>query len=274
MKPSLSRFSYLLALFFCCSLSVHAEETLSADQIMEKAHHMVLYQGDGKRAKVKMTITDANGNERKRQFYSLRLDKDSPEKQADQGMGEQFYYIYFLRPGDIKKTTFLVHKHPQGDDDRWLYLPDLDLVKRIAAGDKRTSFVGSTFFYEDISGRALSADTHELESQDETYYVLKSTPKDADEVEFSYYRTWVHKTSFIPVRIEYYDKNGEKYRYCENQKVETIDGKLTAVKGLMHDIKRGEETVVESSKVEYVADLPEDIFSERYLRNPPSKYFP
>ncbi len=39
-------------------------------------------------------------------------------------------------------------------------LPDLDLVKRIAAGDKRTSFVGSHFLYEDISGRAVQEDKH------------------------------------------------------------------------------------------------------------------
>ena len=108
----------------------------------------------------------------------------------------------------------------------------------------------------------------------ETYHVLKSTPKEPGEVEFSYYRTWIHKASFIPVRIEYHDKNDEKYRYCENLEVQQIDGKPTVVKGLMQDIKRGEETLVESSRVEYDVDLPEEIFSERYLRNPPDQYFP
>ena len=251
----------------------NANAALSAEEIMEKTHHMVLYQGDMKRASVKMTITDANGNQRKRQFYSLRLDKDSPEKSADRGHGEQFYYIYFRRPGDIKKTAFLVHKHPGSDDDRWLYLPALDQVKRISAGDKRTSFVGSNFFYEDISGRALSADRHEVVSEDNDYYVMKSTPNDAGEVEFSYYKTWIHRTSFIPVRIEYFDKNNEKYRYCENLKVINVEGRPTVVKGLMRDIRRGEETVVESSKVTYNLDLPADIFSERFLRNPPNQYF-
>ena len=246
---------------------------MSAAEIMEKAHHAVLYQGDMKRASVKMTITDSNGNERKRQFYTLRLDKESPEKAADRGVGEQYFYIYFRRPGDIKKTAFLVHKHPQRDDDRWLYLPDLDLVKRIAAGDKRTSFVGSNFFYEDISGRSLHEDNHELHSQDETYYVLKSTPKNPDDVEFAHYLTWIHKGSFVPVRIEYFDDREEKYRVCENQRVEMIEGKATVTKGLMRDLKRGEQTVVESSKVTYDFGLPEDIFSERYLRNPPRQYF-
>lgn len=246
---------------------------LSAEQIMEKAHHAVLYQGDMKRAHVRMTITDANGNERKRQFYSLRLDDPSPEQQADRGVGGQRFYIYFRRPGDIKRTAFLVHKHPDRDDDRWLYLPDLDLVKRIAAGDKRTSFVGSTFFYEDISGRSLNEDRHELVSEDDTYFVLKSTPNRPDDVEFAHYKTWIHKASFIPVQIEYFDDRGEKYRLCENKKVEVVEGKPTIVSGVMHDLRRGEHTVVESSRVTYALDLPQEIFTERYLRNPPNSYF-
>jgi hypothetical protein len=245
---------------------------LTAEGIMEKAHHVILYQGDTKRASVRMTITDANGNQRKRQFYSLRLDRPSEEQRDDRGTGGQFFYIYFRRPGDIKRTAFLVHKHSDRDDDRWLYLPDLDLVKRIAAGDKRTSFVGSTFFYEDISGRLLSEDHHELVSEDDTYFVIKSVPRRPEEVEFAYYKTWIHKTSFIPVQIEYFDDEGTKYRLCENKKVETIDGRPTVVRGVMHDLRRGESTLVESSKVTYDFELPQDVFTERYLRNPPTSY--
>jgi hypothetical protein len=244
-----------------------------AEEIMERAHHVMLYQGEMKRASVRMTITDANGNERKRQFYSLRLDKPSPEQQQDRGTGSQYFYIYFRRPGDIKRTAFLVHKHHDRDDDRWLYLPDLDLVKRIAAGDKRTSFVGSTFFYEDISGRSLTEDRHELISEDDTYFVVRSTPLRSEEVEFAYYKTWIHKASFIPVQIEYFDDKGEKYRLCENKGVETIEGRPTVTKGLMHDLRRGESTLVESSRVTYDLDLPEDVFTERYLRKPPTNYF-
>lgn len=248
-------------------------QDLSAKEIMEKTHHRILYQGDSKKSSMKMTIIDKKGNKRKRQFYSLRLDKDSKEKKLDRGTGEQFFYIYFKRPGDIKKTAFLVHKHSTKDDDRWLYLPALDLVKRIASGDKRTSFVGSNFFYEDISGRSLYDDTHKIDSQDKTYYVLKSTPKVKDDVEFSYYKTWVHKKSFIPVSIKYFNKQGEMYRYFENLKVEMIDNIQTVTKGVMYDVKRGEKTMIESSKIVYNQGMTESIFTERYLRNPPKKYF-
>ena len=259
--------------FICLSIigNIYAGD-ISADKIMENSHHRVLYQGNSSKAFMKMSIIDAKGNKRKRQFYSMRLDKPSDEAKSDRGVGDQYFYIFFKRPGDIKKTSFLVHKNSHKDDDRWLYLPALDLVKRIASGDKRTSFVGSNFFYEDISGRSLYDDTHEIVSEDETYYVLKSTPKKND-VEFTYYKTWVHKESFIPVNVKYYDAKDEVYRYFENQKVEMIQGFATVTKGVMHDVKRGEKSIIEASKIVYDNGVPERVFTERYLRNPPKKYF-
>ena len=76
--------------------------------------------------------------------------------------GEQRYFIFFHRPPDVRDMAFLVWKYPGRDDDRWLYVPALKLVRRIAASDKHTSFVGSDFSYEDVSGREPEDDTHKL----------------------------------------------------------------------------------------------------------------
>ena len=163
-------------------------------------------------------------------------------------------------------------KHPEKDDDRWLYLPALDLVNRIAASDERTSFVGSHFFYEDVSGRSPEEDVHELIESTDNYYVVKNTPKKPDSVEFSYYKAWIHRQSFIPVKVEYYDKNGGKYRIAQALKVETIQGYPTVMQSQMEDLRSGGKTTIDYSKVEYNIGLPDDIFTERYLRNPPRKY--
>jgi hypothetical protein len=166
----------------------------------------------------------------------------------------------------------MVWKHVGSDDDRWLYLPALDLVKRIAATDERTSFVGSDFFYEDVSGRNPIEDTHELLETTDNYYMLKSTPKKPDLVEFGYFKSYIHKQSFIPVKIEFYDKRGEKYREASAEKVETIQGYPTVTRGRMKDLRSGSETALTYSSVQYDIDLPEDIFTERYLRTPPMNY--
>jgi hypothetical protein len=249
-----------------------AEADLSVQEIVDKTNYTAYYQGKDGRAQVAMTITDKQGRTRSRQFTILRRDDQAEDAKDAEFTGEQRFYVYFSRPADVNKMVFMVHKHLDRDDDRWLYLPALDLVKRIAASDKRTSFVGSHFVYEDVSGRVTTLDEHELAETTDTYYVLKNTPKDKDLVEFAWYKMWIHRKSFIPVKIEYYDDQGEAYRTYTALEVETIDGFPTVTKAKMTDKKIGGETVMEYSGVEYNVGLPKDIFTERYLRQPPRKH--
>ncbi|MCP4455017.1 MAG: outer membrane lipoprotein-sorting protein, partial [Planctomycetes bacterium] len=125
---------------------VQAREAAEPDvkEIVKKANLVAYYQADDGKAKVTMTITPRQGPKRKREFNILRKDVVDG--------GDQNYYVYFLNPPDVRKMVYLVHKHVDDDDDRWLFMPAIDRVNRVAAGDKRTSFVGSDFLYEDVSG--------------------------------------------------------------------------------------------------------------------------
>ncbi len=238
-----------------------AQDAPSVDEIVQKTNHMSYYQGKDGRARVKMTITDAQGRIREKEFTILRLNLDDKDQEQD-------FYVYFHEPADERGVVFMVHKHVGKDDDRWLYLPALDVTKRIAASDKRTSFVGSNFFYEDVSGRSIDADTHELVETTDTYYVLKNTPKDPSSVEFDSFTMWIHKATFIPVKVTY-EKGGEVYREADALKVEDIQGHKTVTKSRMRDLKNGGDTVLEYESVEYDVGLTPDIFTERYLRNAP-----
>jgi outer membrane lipoprotein-sorting protein len=237
---------------------------LEIDEIVARANEVSYYQADDGRAKVHMKITDAQGRERSREFVILRKDDN-----VGGASGAQKFYVYFSRPSDVNKMAFLVWKHMDKDDDRWLYLPALDLVKRIAASDKRTSFVGSHFFYEDVSGRNPALDNHTLVETSETYYVLESRPKESGSVEFAAYRSWIHKETFLPIKIDYVDEEGQTYRSYEALNVEVIDGYATVTGSRMRDLRTGSETHMTYSGVAYDVGLEDKVFSERYLRNPP-----
>ncbi len=241
-------------------------------EIVEKTNLAAYYAGKDGRARVSMSIVDSQGRERTREFTILRSDDPGPEgADPESHAGDQKFYIYFHRPADVNKMVYQVWKKAAAgaDDDRWLYLPALDLVKRIAGTEKRTSFVGSDFFYEDVSGRHLSADRHELAEVTDNYYVLNNIPRDPGSVEFASYRMWIHKVTFLPVKIEYYDKDGAKIREYAALGVETIQGHPTVVKSTMKDNRTGSTTTMSYSNVVYDIGLPDEIFSERYLRQPP-----
>lgn len=232
-------------------------------KIVEKANVMAYYQGDDGKSHVKMTITDKNGTVRNREFNILRKDvKDG---------GDQFYYVFFQKPADVRRMVFMVHKHADSkeDDDRWLYMPAIDNVNRIAASDKRTSFVGSDFLYEDVSGRSLDEDVHELTETTDKYYVVKNTPKDKKIVEFEYYNVYIDKETFMPMKMEYFDEKGSNYRTIESLKVEKIEGFPTVVLSKVTDKKRESTTEMQFTRIDYNLGLDNDIFSERYLRRPP-----
>ena len=251
---------------FALTAAVRAEAPIPVETIVKKAVQAAYYAGADGRAQVSMTIRDSQGRRRMRRFTVLR-------RNVQKGTaGDQQYYVYFHRPADVNKTVFMVWKKVSGDDDRWLYLPALDLVKRIAASDERTSFVGSDFFYEDVSGRGIDEDTHALVETTKNYYVVENRPKDPKGVEFAYYTAWIHRKTFLPVKIAYFNRAGKQYRRYEVLKVKTIQGHPTVVQARMRDLERGSETVIRYTGVEYDIGLPETLFTERYLRNPPRRY--
>ena len=219
-----------------------------------------------------MVIADKQDRQRNREFIILRKNVD--EKDADQK-----YFVYFLAPADVRKMVFMVHKHTAADseDDRWLYLPNLDLVKRIASSDKRTSFVGSDFLYEDVSGRSLDEDVHVLAETMEQFYVVKNTPKKPEMVEFAYYTVFIDTKTFMPMKMEFYDNSNTLYRMIESVKVEDIAAKKgdkdviypTVTQSVVKDLKTGSTTTMTFSDVEYNLGLKDDLFTERYLRRPP-----
>ena len=250
---------------------IHPLYAANVDEIVVKSNHAAYYKDRDGSARVSMTIKDSLERIRNRQFAILRRD-DPGSGQNDDYCGDQKYYVYFYLPADVNKMVFMVWKHLNANDDRWLYLPALDLVKRISAKEKRTSFVGSDFFYEDVSGRNINDDVHVLEKEDDTFFVLKNTPKNPDSVEFSYYRAWIHKQTYLAIKVEYVDKQGKKYREYEALKVDTIQGNPTVIKSVMKDLRTGSSTLLEYTHVRYNVSLPEEIFTERYLRRPPMKF--
>lgn len=271
-KPSTSLFKRLgtknglmtLALWVGVTASAHSEDLTDVDKIVEKANHTAFYQGDDGRAEARMLIVDGQGRKQLRQFTIIRRDIEDDR--------DQQFLVVFSRPADVRDTTFLVQKHIGKDDDRWLYLPSLDLVKRIAGGDKRTSFVGSHFYYEDVSGRQLTEDSHELKATTNEHYIVRNEPKNPSSVEFSEYSVWIDKNTFMPVKTEYLDSNGKLYRKVEAIEIQSIDGFYTATKMRIDDFRSEGYTLTEMRSIKYNLGIPEDVFTERSLRTPPRQW--
>lgn len=248
------------------SVAVLAEDALTAEEIIAKSRLAFYYAGDDMRAEVMMELINKEGKKRLRELTMLRKDYEEG--------GDQKYYMYFYKPADIKDTAFMVHKYPDRDDDRWLFIPAISLVKRIAANDKFSSFVGSDFTYEDVSGRKPEEDSHTVIKKEElngkACFVIESLPLGASE--YTKRLSWIDQINFLPLKEEFYDRQGQLYRQFEAKEIEDINGILTIAKRMMKNIKTGHRTEATFQAVEYNLGIGDDIFTERYLRQPPRKW--
>lgn len=253
----------VLAVLILIFVNTRAED---ASEIMKKSHLAYYYAGDDGISEVTMLINDSK-RERVKEFSMLRMD-------IEEG-GAQRYYTYFKKPSDVARLTFMVHKSPESSDSRWIYVPSVDLVKPISADDKNSSFVGSDFSYEDVSGRHWSEDNHTLLSDStidgKAVYVVESIPKEPYKG-FARKLSYIDKNNMLPLMEVYFNNKDKKIRIFRGEKVEDIDGILTITKRSMEDLKKNRKTTIEFGDISYNVGLEEDIFTERFLKAPPRKY--
>lgn len=265
MKSTIKLLLAILLVPVLITSAVNAQE--DATELMKKSHLAFYYAGDDGLAEVNMTIVDKRGKERVKEFTMLRKDITDG--------GKQLYYTYFKKPSDVSRLTFMVHKNP-GSDSRWIYVPSVDLIKPISADDKNSSFVGSDFSYEDVSGRHWSEDNHTITGDStvkgRAVTVVESVPKDESYKGFAKKISYIDKENLLPLLERYYDQKGNEIREFTADKIEDVDGFTTVTQRTMTDLKKDRHTTITFVNIQYNIGLTDDLFTERYLKTPPREF--
>ncbi|MBC8258753.1 MAG: outer membrane lipoprotein-sorting protein [SAR324 cluster bacterium] len=194
---------------------------LSAREIMEKVNERD--DGDRSIAEMEMILIDKKGKKRVRKIktYGREKGKDSQS------------LMFFLSPADVRNTGFLTFDYDESgkDDDQWLYLPALRKTKRIAAGDKSGSFMGSDLNYSDMTSPDLDLYEYtlmkETEVKGQKVWQIKSVPKTTAEAETSGYSksvVWIRQDNYMLSRAVRWVHKKKRNKYFEAKKIEKIDG--------------------------------------------------
>jgi hypothetical protein len=234
--------------------------------------------GRDSRAAMRMKLVDRHGRIRERALDIISLrGRGSPGGPASAPDGDRLL-IRFSYPNDIRGTAFLVWEHPKSDDERFLYLPSLARVRRIAGAETQESFVGSDFTYEDIGGRELEDFTYAFAGPDagnaswtppsggppRPAWRLESRRKDPS-AEFPRVVSLVLKDSFVVVAADIYNRRDEKQKVYTVRRLEQVEGIWTVMESEMTNAleKTRTELVVETT--DYNVGLKEADFSRREL---------
>ncbi|MBR1537611.1 MAG: outer membrane lipoprotein-sorting protein [Treponema sp.] len=185
-------------------------------------------------------------------------------------------------PANVKDTRVLQMEKNSREDDRWIYMPKLRQVRRIPMGERYKQFVGCEFTYNDMGVRKVDEDDHTMLEADvsitvpggKTYkcWKIKSVPHKKSEVEYSFRVQYIDKESYLPAKIEYYDKKDntkimktyttEAWQYLTSKtgKKYTMRMKARIVNGFT-----GRQTVLDIKDPVFDAGISDGYFTQQYL---------
>ena len=249
---------------------------LTADQIARRVQDRDA--GHDSRSDMRMKLYDRRDRVRERALSMLSLrGRDAPGAARTAPDGDRLL-LRFTYPNDIRGTSFLVWKHPQGEDERFLFLPSLGRVRRIAGSEAQESFVGSDFSYEDIGGREIEDFTYALLDENSTWtspegavrpaYRLESKRKDRS-AEFPRVVSLVLKDTFVVVHADVYNRRDEKQKTYSVKRLEAVQGIWTVMQSSMSNELDKTRTDLALEKIEYNIGLKEEAFSRRALEGAP-----
>ena len=194
---------------------------LSGREIMEKVN--ARDEGDRSTGEMEMILIDKKGKKRVRKLKTFGRKKDKDTQSL----------MFFLSPADVKNTGFLTYDYNESgkDDDQWLYLPALRKTKRIAAGDKSGSFMGSDLNYSDMTTPDLDLYDYTLMKETEVrgnkVWQIKAVPKSKDEAKKSGYSKsviFIRQDNYVMIRAVRWVYKKRRNKYLDVKKLEKIDG--------------------------------------------------
>lgn len=258
LEPERSRLVRVLLLGVLLVLAGSPLFALDGREIAQRVHDRDT--GETTHSLVQMVLRESGGDTSTRTVENWI-------READDGTSSSV--VVFHEPASVKDTRFLTIENKGRDDDQWIFLPGLGRVRRIAASEGDSSFMGTDFTYDDMQSREVDEDIHKLikEEQAEGYncYVVESLPKESSP-QYSKRLQWVAKENWIPVKIELYDSDGELHKVLTIGRIEKVQGFWTAIDTTMTNVRTDHSTDLNIKKLVYNEKVPEGLFTVNFLR--------
>jgi len=248
---------FLIGVLGLSTLGLAATSTLTGREIIEKVDVAVV--ADDATLLMTMTLINDRGESLVRGMWSW---KQGTAKTA----------LVFVEPEDVKGTAFLTIEGDDGaEDNMWLYLPSLEVTKRIDAESKSQNFMGSDFTYDDMGERNIDDYDYTL-LREETYdghhvLVVEGIAIDPQGASYSKVISWIRDDVWMPVQVEYYDLRGDLEKVQTNSRIEEIDGYWAVTKMEMENVQTDHSTIVEMTQIELNTGVPEEVFTSEGLPN-------
>jgi hypothetical protein len=179
--------------------------------------------------------------------------------------------VRFSAPPDLAGAGFLQIQKRDGDDDRYLFLPELKRARRIAGNLRADAFMGTDFSFGDLDRRDLR-DAAVRVTGDEPIgkwpcYVIDATPK-RDDAQYSHIAMWVRKDNYLTLQTKMFDRGGALQKTFEAIEVKRVSGHWFISRSRMRDVQHEHGTELVLDDIQVASDVGDDDFTVRALEKP------
>lgn len=208
----------------------------------------------------RMVLAAKDGSESERLIDQYSSDSDKGNRTI----------IVFQRPASVSGTRFLTLENSKGNDDRWIFLPSLGKVRRIASAEGSGSFMGTDLSYDDISSadREVSLDRHTYIRQEtlngRPCHVIESVPNDSS-YQYSKMISWIDEETLVSWKIELFDKKGSLVKVLEVLETKKVQNRITPTRTRMSTVAAKTSTTIIVDIIKYDEVIPEGVFTVDYL---------
>lgn len=254
------------SLWFSLALgNLSAQEKLDLNKIVDKSSQSIKVSGSISEST--FILVDKGGQERKRKTISYT-------KLSSNGV-DNTRSTKFLSPADAKGTGILIAENQNGEDDISLYLPALKKIRKIAAGGKKDSFVGTDFSYADVVG--FRTDDWTYKSLGDTIvsgkscYLIEAVAKSDKVTQSTGYSKRIlkiQKDNLTLLSGENYDENGDlikKFSFSDYELVEPNKSRWWSMKAEVQNVQTGHKTSIITENFKVDPAIEDRFFSTRFL---------
>ena len=179
--------------------------------------------------------------------------------------------VRFSAPPDLAGAAFLQVQRRDGDDDRYLFLPDLKRSRRISGNVRGNSFMGTDFSFADLDRHDLRDSESRLVGDEAVgkwpCYLVDVLPKRGD-AQYSRFAMWIRKDNYLPLRMKMFDKAGVLSKTLEALEVKRVSGRWFISRSRMQDNQHDHTTELVLDDIDTVTEVSDDEFTVRALEKP------
>jgi hypothetical protein len=178
-------------------------------------------------------------------------------------------YLEVTAPDELEGIRFLFLERANQPNEQFIKVKASRNPVRVQEAIRTQPFLGSSFYVSDLVLPQVDDYSYKYLGKDvvggRSVTLVEMTPKDPATQVYARTVLALDPKDLLIMRREFFDKNGDKVKIWNIDKVEQIDGIWTLTGQEMQDLKGKSRSRLDISDIKYNADLPDVMFTPKYL---------